>query len=115
MIIRFILTILMASVGQHAKDSYYSSPTQWSNRNISDVLYLAQTDDLPPITIEIQYTVDTDFYLRLISYGTSAARQYRTLPILIMFAISSMKYEVSKHTVPQTARPFLWKIQYCQP
>jgi hypothetical protein len=26
-----------------------------------------------------------------------------------------MKYEVSKRTVSQTSKPFLWKIQHCQP
>lgn len=114
-IVNFILIKLIAFVGEHAIDSYYSSPTQWSNKSISDVVYLALTDDLPPIIIEIQHTVDVDFYLRLISYGVSAARQYNTPPILITFAISSMKYEVSKRTVSQTSKPFLWKIQHCQP
>jgi hypothetical protein len=47
----------MAFVEKHAIDSYYSTPTQLSNKSISDVVYLAETDDLPPIIIEIQHTV----------------------------------------------------------
>jgi hypothetical protein len=105
----------MAFVGEYAKDSYHSSPIQWSNKSISDVVYFAHTDDLPTIIIQIQHTVDVDFYLHLISSGVSAARQYHSPSVLITFAISSMKYEVSKRTVPQTPKPFLWKIQHCQP
>lgn len=85
----------MASIGEHANDSYYSNPTQESYKSISDVLYLAQADGLPPIIMEIQHIMDVDFYLCLISFVISAARQYRTSSILITFEIPSINYEVN--------------------
>lgn len=103
--------IQLAFVGENAIESYYSSPTQWSNNRVSDVAYRSGSDDQRPVITWIQHTVDNGFHLCLIS----AARQYRKEPVLITFAISAMKYDVSRRTSVDSAKPYLLKIQHCQP
>lgn len=89
--------------------------TEWPNRTKSDVMYLPNSKNLPPILLEIQYTVDSDFLLRLISYSVSAIRLHNTLPpIILIFAVSSIKYEVKKWITINKDHHFL--LQYpCQP
>jgi hypothetical protein len=110
-----IINMVVETVlGPDAKNQY----TPWPNRSISDVLYLpnSQNDgNFPPVLIEVQHTIDNDFVLRLMTYAISVYRQYNQKPpILITFAISSMKYEVSKKTTRNKRLPFL--LQYpCKP
>ncbi|KAI9490306.1 hypothetical protein BDB00DRAFT_769137 [Zychaea mexicana] len=100
-------------VSPEAKKQYSPWPTEWVDGNRSDVLYIPNThnDELHPIIVEVQHTVNNDFILRLMSYAISAYREHNKRPLIVItFAVSSIKYEVTKKTIRNKRHPFL--LQY---
>ncbi|GAA5812288.1 hypothetical protein MFLAVUS_005739 [Mucor flavus] len=111
-----VMDIVVSTViGDHAKDFYYFSPMQQSAENIPDAIYLSRAKNLPPVIIGVRHIVDLENYLQLTSHGVSAALQYHTLPIIIMFVTSSITYEVKKRTTPYPSKRFLLQVRQCDP
>lgn len=103
-------------VGTRAKDKYKANPPEWINGTGSDVLFTCDENDssLPPVLIEVQHVVDDNFMRRLLGYCISLEKQYGVLPIVLIFPISSIKFEVLNRIRKRKSHPLL--IHYpCHP
>lgn len=70
--------------------NYVLGDCEWPNNTKSDVLYVStlESNTLPPILIEIQHTVDTDFLDRAILYCLSVKKAHKMAPILLIICVS---------------------------
>lgn len=66
--------------GEHAENEYGTKPTEWTNFTRSDVVYCPvdpkKSETLPPVLIEVQYTVNGAFFRRLNEYCLMIRKQY---------------------------------------
>ena len=72
-------------------DAYRIGDAEWDDGTRSDVLYEPVNESLqqPPIIVEVQTTVDTEFMNRAVHYCVMAYRRYKTLPMLLIFATNT--------------------------
>ncbi|KAI8096350.1 uncharacterized protein BX664DRAFT_382808 [Halteromyces radiatus] len=78
-------------VGTRAKDKYRTNPTEWINGTRSDVLLTCDDDpSLPPVLIEVQHV-----------------KQYGVLPIVLIFPITSIRFDVLNRTRKRKSHPLL--------
>ncbi|GAA5805074.1 hypothetical protein HPULCUR_010587 [Helicostylum pulchrum] len=91
-----INSVVETVVGKKAKDNYTPWPTEWINNTKSDILYVAKnfTNDnsFPPVLVEIQHMVDTDFIIRLMDYSISV---YQRSAAIMSEAFETLSEEVS--------------------
>ncbi|KAI8094280.1 hypothetical protein BDF21DRAFT_408353 [Thamnidium elegans] len=66
-----------------SSDNYSVAPNEWADGSRSDMVY-ASTKPPPPILIKVQYQVNQEFMLRLISYASNVYRRYKALPIVLV-------------------------------
>ncbi|ORX62725.1 hypothetical protein DM01DRAFT_1403177 [Hesseltinella vesiculosa] len=98
--------IVQYLIGTEAEDMYRTSPTEWFNGTRSDVLFTCDADpSMPPILIEVQQVVDDTFMRRLIGYCVSLEKQYSMLPIVLVFPIKSIRFEVLNRVRKQLQQP----------
>jgi hypothetical protein len=92
---------------------YAARPTEWPNFTKSDVLYVAdssannETNDLPPILIQVQYTANMSFFKRLIDYSLSVGKQYHAEPIVIAIATHNTTKNLLDLAAQSDIIPFL--------
>ncbi|KAL0085777.1 hypothetical protein F4703DRAFT_1942379 [Phycomyces blakesleeanus] len=103
-------------IGTRAKDKYRANPPEWINGSISDVLFICNEYDstLPPVVIEVQHVVDDNFMRRLLGYCLSLEKQSGVLHIVLIFPISSIRFEIMNRIRKRKSDPLL--IHYpCHP
>ncbi|KAI7907813.1 uncharacterized protein BX663DRAFT_547485 [Cokeromyces recurvatus] len=92
-------------------DSYKVTPNEWADGTRSDVVYSVRdksTVETPPILIEFQSKVSSNFMGRLIRYSLSCEGRYNVYPIVLIFAINGFSsLEVEKEFVGDNGSPFL--------
>ncbi|KAI8056512.1 uncharacterized protein B0P05DRAFT_517661 [Gilbertella persicaria] len=74
-------------------NSYIPAQAEWTDGSRLDVVYaspIKTTESLPPILIELQYQVDQDFMLRLITYASHTYKRYKVLPIILVIVTKSL-------------------------
>jgi hypothetical protein len=72
--------------------SYKVADADW-NGTRSDILYmpaLSAMDSLPPLLIEIQHTIDSQFLQRLIGYSLNVVKVHKALPIVLVFNVNKI-------------------------
>ena len=76
---------------------YLPRPTEWAGGSKSDIVYAASVSStiLPPILIEVQHTVTTEFIDRLINYSLSVKKCFKAKPILVVFGTHVTRTEIS--------------------
>lgn len=78
-------------VGEEAKEKYIAVTTEWPNLMKSDVLYASsniKNNSLPPILVEIQHTVNLQFYRRVNEYCLQIIKEYHIPPIVVAICIN---------------------------
>lgn len=100
--------------GQHALNQYVSRPTEWLNFTKSDVLYTSSdsknSDSLPPIVVEVQYTGNMSFYRRLIDYGLSVTKRHSASPVVLAIIIHNTTTELANLAVASEKQSFLLEL-----
>ncbi|CEG83720.1 hypothetical protein RMATCC62417_17596 [Rhizopus microsporus] len=69
--------------------TYKVADADW-NGTRPDILYmpaLSALGFLPPLLIEIQNTIDSQFLQRLIGYSLNVVKVYKTLPVVLVFGV----------------------------
>lgn len=68
--------MLTFRVGPNAASLCLPRPTEWAGGSKSDTVYVANVSStsLPPILIEVQHTITTEFIDRLINYSLSVKK-----------------------------------------
>lgn len=66
--------------------------------------------DTPPVLIEVQNTVNTEFMTRAISYCVSAFQTYRTRPIMIILTTNGFSSSQLKEDLQTDAPDFKYSI-----
>jgi hypothetical protein len=94
---RIMNIVIKSLVGEHTSSSMYTlGRYQWTNKTISDVVYLPKTQAVPPILIEIQQKVDEHFLGRAIKYCLSLKEEYGVLPLMLIISIKGFSNEEIK-------------------
>jgi hypothetical protein len=64
----------------------------WVDSSVSDVVYMPSVYSraLPPFLIEIQKTVNEDFFLRLNQYALNLKRETKITPIVVVFNVGTV-------------------------
>ncbi|KAI8389468.1 hypothetical protein BD560DRAFT_481002 [Blakeslea trispora] len=103
--------MLTFCVGQNDASIYSARPTEWAGRSKSDVVYAANVSSasLPPILIEVQHTITSEFIDRLINYSLSVKKCFKAKPIVIVFGTHATRAETSMDFEP-TALEFAGRI-----
>ncbi|KAI8338225.1 hypothetical protein BC941DRAFT_34850 [Chlamydoabsidia padenii] len=110
-----VIKVVVDTLLGNQEIEYKPGPTEWCNGSQSDVVYLPESSALPPILIEIQHTVNNAFLRRLMTYALSSIRQYNSKPpILLIFAIASIKSEVRSRVKRNKNHPYLLQCN-CHP
>lgn len=108
-------SLINSVVGNKAKDNYTPWLTEWTNNTKSDILHVSNNfpndNSSPPVLVGTQHTVDKDLIIRLMEYFVSVYRSNKKIAsIVLVFVISSMKYNVSKKTTCNKNLLFLLKF-----
>ncbi|CEI87796.1 hypothetical protein RMCBS344292_02204 [Rhizopus microsporus] len=74
--------ITITLIGPNAASLYLPRPTEWAGGSKSDTVYVANVSStsLPPILIEVQHTITTEFIDRLINYSLSVKKCFKAKP-----------------------------------
>lgn len=96
--------MLTFRVGPNAASLYLPRPTEWAGGSKSDTVYAANVSStsLPPILIEVQHTITTEFIDRLINYSLSVKKCFKAKPIVIVFGTHVTRTEISMDFEPTT-------------
>ena len=91
-----------------------SKPTEWLNFTKSDVLYTSSnsknSNSLPPIVVEVQYTGNMPFYCRLIDYGLSVTKRNSASSVVLAIIIHNTTTELTNLAVASEKLPFLLEL-----
>jgi hypothetical protein len=105
---RLIDIIVKDLVGNHASSELYTlGRCEWTNKTISDVLYLPTTSAFPPVLVEIQNKVNENFIGRAIKYCISLKEEYGVLPIMLIFSVKGFANERLKSRFNSTNNSYL--------
>ncbi|KAI7847639.1 hypothetical protein BDC45DRAFT_412762, partial [Circinella umbellata] len=106
--------IVSQIIGEHASGQYVSRPTEWLDFTKSDVLYTPSTgrnsNSMPPVLVEVQYTGNIAFYRRLISYSLSVMKRYSATPVVLAIVIHNTTTELTNLTTTSKRLPFLLEL-----
>ncbi|KAI8393780.1 uncharacterized protein BYT42DRAFT_552218 [Radiomyces spectabilis] len=107
--------IIDAIIGESGKEEYWPRPTEWPNRLKSDVLYAADNSEgLPPVLVEVQYSVDNKFLHRLVRYCEEIITAYDVPPVVMVIAIHECSRSVLKAAKTDKKKTFFFKLP-CYP
>lgn len=96
--------MLTFRVGTNAASLYSPRPTEWAGGSKYDIFYSAHVSStgLPPILIEVQHTITTEFIDRLINYSLSVKKRFKAKPIVIVLGTHTTRTEISMDFEPTT-------------
>lgn len=93
--------------------TYKIADADW-NGTRSDVLYmppLSALGSLPPLLIEIQHTIDSQFMQRLIGYSLNVVKVHKTLPVVLVFNVSKTSpSNLLLQFTPSDEKPWLFSF-----
>ncbi|KAI9247740.1 hypothetical protein BY458DRAFT_494491 [Sporodiniella umbellata] len=79
----------ICSPDYHCFDNYRVGDAEWSDGSRSDILYETLDKSLkqPPVTVEVERTVDFNLMARVVHYCVMAYRRYQTFPVVFILAL----------------------------
>ncbi|KAG0164093.1 hypothetical protein DFQ28_003112, partial [Apophysomyces sp. BC1034] len=103
--------IVTTVIGPEARSLYSSRPTEWSNRSRSDVIYAASvsSDNLPPVLVEVQHTINLEFIDRLLNYALCVKKDFKAKPVVVVFGVDATRNDVTSDFEP-TSYSFMKQI-----
>ncbi|KAL9536564.1 hypothetical protein MBANPS3_012560, partial [Mucor bainieri] len=95
-VINYITTTLA-----NTQDDYYVGNCEWSDGTRSDVVLEPKSSvlNLPPIIVEIQYTVNQLFMKRAVNYCLQAFKRYKVDPIILIVCVNTLHSYVIQRTM----------------
>lgn len=106
---QFAIDVIAKTLMNASEGTYSVGDADW-NETRSDVLYTARLEasQLPPILIEVQNVVNTEFLQRVISYALKVIEIHGRLPVILIFGIGSSAKCSLVHFSPATkATPWM--------
>ncbi|KAF1802957.1 hypothetical protein FB192DRAFT_1300018 [Mucor lusitanicus] len=70
------------------------------------------SNSLPPIVVEVQYTGNMTFYRRLIDYGLSVTKRHSSPPVVPVIIIHNTTAELTSLTVASKKQSFLLELPW---
>lgn len=95
-VINYITTTLA-----NTQNDYHVGNSEWSDGTRSDVVLEPKSSvlNLPPIIVEIQYTVNQLFMKRAVNYSLQAFKRYKVDPIILIVCVNTLHSYVVQRTM----------------
>ncbi|KAG2218850.1 hypothetical protein INT45_011274 [Circinella minor] len=106
---RIIDHIIKTVVGSRGENLYTTKESEWIDGKKADVVYapvVKATDELPPILIEVQNTIDKSFVRRVIKYCGHLCDQYNIEPVVVILSIHPIPSQISNTFINTDNLPF---------